>query len=176
MAKVPFSKLGLSKNTDIKNFEYNGYNIEVKQYLPINDKANIVAQILSCVLNNDENRFPNPLQVEVFTVLTIIEKYTNINFTEKQKEDPAKLYDLIINSDLWKNILNNLNKEEYHELLNYCDKAIESYYKYYNSVFGILESINKDYQNLNLDTTEIQKALSDPENMGLLRDILTKLG
>ena len=112
MSKVPFSKLGLSKNTDIKNFEYNGYNIEVKQYLPMNDKATLVAQILSYVLNNDENRFANPLQIEVFTVLTIIEKYTNINFTEKQKEDPAKLYDLIINSDLWKNILNNLNKEE----------------------------------------------------------------
>ena len=53
---------------------------------------------------------------------------------------------------------------------------IESYYKYFNSIFGILESINKDYQNLNLEATEIQKALSDPENMGLLRDILTKLG
>ena len=176
MAKVPFSKLGLSKNTDIKNFEYNGYNIEVKQYLPINDKANIVAQILSCVLNNDENRFPNPLQIEVFTVLTIIEKYTNISFTEKQKEDPAKLYDLIINSDLWKNILNNLDEEEYNELLNYCNEAIKSYYKYYNSVFGILESINKDYKDLNLDATEIQKALNNPEDMGLLRDILAKLG
>jgi hypothetical protein len=83
MAKVSFSKLGLSKNTEIKNFEYNGQNIEVKQYLPINDKATLVAQVLSCVLNNDENRFANPLQIEVFTVLTIIEKYTNINFTEK---------------------------------------------------------------------------------------------
>ena len=176
MAKVPFSKLGLSKNTDIKNFEYNGNNIEVKQYLPINDKATVVAQILSCVLHNDENRFPNPLQIEVFTVLTIIEKYTNISFTEKQKEDPAKLYDLIINSDLWKNILDNLDEEEYNELLSYCDEAIESYYKYYNSVFGILESINKDYKDLNLDAAEIQKALGDPENMGLLRDVLAKLG
>ena len=61
-------------------------------------------------------------------------------------------------------------------MLKYRDETIESYYKYFNSVFGILESINKDYQNLNLDATEIQKALSDPENMGLLRDILTKLG
>jgi hypothetical protein len=43
MAKVSFSKLGLSKNNTIKNFEYNGQNIEVKQYLPINDKATLVA-------------------------------------------------------------------------------------------------------------------------------------
>ena len=86
MAKVSFSKLGLSKNTDIKNFEYNGQNIEVKQYLPINDKASLVASILNYTLNNGENRFPNPLQIEVFTSLQIIEKYTNITFTEKQKK------------------------------------------------------------------------------------------
>jgi hypothetical protein len=83
MAKVSFSKLGLSKNTDIKNFEYNGQNIEVKQYLPINDKATLVATILNYTLNNGENRFPNPLQVEVMTLIGVIEKYTNINFTDK---------------------------------------------------------------------------------------------
>ena len=176
MAKVSFSKLGLSKNTKVKNFEYNGQNIEVKQYLPINDKATLVAQILSCVLNNDENRFANPLQIEVFTVLTIIEKYTNINFTEKQKENPDKLYDLIIGSGLWDLIENNLDVKDYGLLLKYIREAIDAYYKYHNSVFGILDSINKDYNTMNLDATEIQKKLADPENMALLRDILAKLG
>ena len=176
MAKVSFSKLGLSKNTEIKNFEYNGQNIEVKQYLPINDKAVLVAQVLSCVLNNDENRFANQLQIEVFTVLTIIEKYTNINFTEKQKENPDKLYDLIVSSNLWNMIMDNINIDDYTALINYCDEAIDAYYKYYNSIFGILDSINKDYNAMNLDATEIQKKLADPENMALLRDVLAKLG
>ena len=176
MAKVSFSKLGLSKNNTIKNFEYNGQNIEVKQYLPINDKATLVAQVLSCVLNNDENRFANPLQIEVFTVLTIIEKYTNINFTEKQKENPDKLYDLIIGSNLWNMIMDNINIDDYTALISYCNEAIDAYYKYYNSIFGILDSINKDYNAMNLNATEIQKKLADPENMALLRDVLAKLG
>ena len=176
MAKISFSKLGLSKNTEIKNFEYNGQNIEVKQYLPINDKATLVAQILNYTLNNGENRFANPLQIEVMTLINVIEKYTNINFTDKQKEDPAKLYDLIVSSGLWKIILDNMNIEDYTALLNYCDEAIESYYNYHNSVFGILDSINTDYNKMNLDATEIQKALGDPENIALLRDVLTKLG
>lgn len=176
MAKISFSKLGLSKNTEVKNFEYNGQNIEIKQYLPINDKAALVAQILSCVLNNDENRFANPLQIEVFTVLTIIEKYTNINFTEKQKENPDKIYDLIIGSGLWDLIESNLDVKDYGLLLKYIREAIDAYYKYHNSVFGILDSINKDYNTMNLDATEIQKKLADPENMALLRDVLAKLG
>ena len=176
MAKVSFSKLGLSKNNTIKNFEYNGQNIEVKQYLPINDKATLVAQVLSCVLNNDENRFANPLQIEVFTLLGVIEKYTNINFTEKQKEDPAKLYDLIIGSNLWNKVLNNLDEDDYESLLNYIHEAIDAYYKYHNSIFGILDSVNKEYETMNLNAIEIQKKLADPENMSLLRDVLAKLG
>ena len=176
MAKVSFSKLGLAKNTDIKSFEYNGQNIEVKQYLPINDKASLVASILNYTLNNGENRFPNPLQIEVFTMLLIIEKYTNITFTDKQKEDPAKLFDLITGSNLWELILSNLNANDYGLLLKYIRESINSYYAYHNSVFGILDSISKDYNNLNLDATEIQKALGDPENMELLREVLTKLG
>ena len=41
MAKVSFSKLGLSKNNTIKSFEYNGQNIEVKQYLPIQENNSL---------------------------------------------------------------------------------------------------------------------------------------
>ncbi len=176
MAKVSFSKLGLSKNTDIKNFEYNNQNIEVKQYLPINDKASLVAVILNYTLNNGENRFPNPLQVEVFTLLQIIEKYTNISFTEKQKEDPAKLYDLIVSSGLWDKIFEVLNIDDYNMVLNYINKSIEAYYNYHNSIFGILEYIGKDYSALNLDATEIQQKLADPNNMAFLKDVLAKLG
>lgn len=176
MAKVSFSKLGLSKNININTIEYNGQNIEVKQYLPINDKAALTAQVLSCVLNNDENRFANPLQIEVFTLLGIIEKYTNITFTDKQKEDPAKLYDLIVSSGLWEEIAIALNVEDYNALLNYIDEAIRAYYTYHNSVFGIIDSINTKYNDMNLDAIEIQKKLADPENMALLRDVLAKLG
>lgn len=176
MAKVSFSKLGLSKNTNINIVEYNGQNIEVKQYLPINDKATLVATILNYTLNNGENRFPNPLQIEVFTLLQVIEKYTNITFTEKQKEDPAKLYDLIVSSGFWGVIIEALNVEDYNVLLNYIDEAIKAYYNYHNSVFGILDTISKDYNNMNLNATEIQEKLADPDNMKLLKEVLAKLG
>jgi hypothetical protein len=41
---------------------------------------------------------------------------------------------------------------------------------------GILDTVSSDYNNLNLDASEIQKKIADPENMELLRNILTKLG
>ena len=33
-----------------------------------------------------------------------------------------------------------------------------------------------DYSNLDFDATQIQKKMADPENLKLVRDVLTKLG
>lgn len=176
MAKVSFSKLGLTKNNNIKTIEYNGQIIEVKQYLSINDKAIIASNVLNNVVGNGETRFINPLQVEVYTLILVIDTYTNINFTDKQREDPAKLYDLIVGSGLWELIFNEIDKEDYGHLLIYIDKSIKAFYDYYNSIYGILDNINKQYESMNLDATEIQQKLADPENMALLKEVLAKLG
>lgn len=176
MAKVSFSKLGLTKNTNVNKIEFNGQNIEIKQYLSINDKAIIASNVLNYTIGNGTTRFINPLQVEVYTLLQIIEKYTNINFTDKQREDPAKLYDLIVSSGLWGLIFENINHDDYVAMINYIDKSVEAFYNYYNSVYGILDNINKQYETMNLDATEIQKKLNNPENLALLKDILEKLG
>lgn len=176
MAKVSFSKLGLTKNNDIKTIEYNGQIIEIKQYLSINEKAVIASNVLNNVIGNGITRFINPLQMEVYTLLFVIDAYTNISFTEKQKEDSAKLYDLIVSSGLWDIVLNELNKDDYEKLLIYIEKSIKSFFDYYNSIYGILDNINKEYEQMDFDANEIQKKLADPENMALLKDVLSKLG
>ena len=94
MAKVSFTKLGLKLNQDINNVEYNGQNIEIKQYLPVNKKLELISNVIN--LSADDNNFANPLKVDIFTTLEIIFNYADITFTEKQKEDPVKLYDLVI--------------------------------------------------------------------------------
>ena len=42
MAKVAFSKLGLKINNDVKTVVFNEQTIEVKQYLPIEEKLNLI--------------------------------------------------------------------------------------------------------------------------------------
>jgi hypothetical protein len=54
--------------------------------------------------------------------------------------------------------------------------TIKNIYDYRNSVLGILDAVKNDYSNLNLDASDIQAKLADPENMELLRDVLNKLG
>ena len=174
MAKVSFTKLGLKKNEEVGILHINEQDIEVKQYLPINEKLELISSVINSAA--DENNFSNPVKENVFLTLEILYHYTNINFTDKQKEDPTKLYDLVVSSGLVNKVTDLIPEEDLDEVINGVAQSIKAIYTYKNSVLGILESISQDYSNLNLDATEIQQKLADPDNMALLKQILTKLG
>ena len=174
MAKVSLTKLGLKINQNVKNIEFNEQIIEVKQYLPINEKLELISSVINSAA--DENNFSNPVKENVFLTLEILYHYTNINFTDKQKEDPVKLYDLVVSSGLVNKVTDLIPEEELDEVINGVAQSVKAIYTYRNSVLGILESISQDYSALNLDATEIQQKLADPDNMALLKQVLTKLG
>lgn len=174
MAKVSLTKLDLKVNKEVNIVEFNGQDIEVKQYLPVNDKLELIGNVINAA--HDENNFSNPVKVSVFTTLEIMYAYTNINFTDKQKEDPTKLYDMLISSGLVAAIVNAIPEAEYHEVLCGISDSIDAVYTYRNSIMGILDNVTADYSALDLDASAIQQKLADPENMSLLKQILTKLG
>ena len=148
--------------------------VEVKQYLPISDKINIITNVIEN--SADDNNFANPVKVEVFANLEIMYAYTNISFTDKQKEDPTKLYDLLEENGVIAEVIAAIPENEYALLLGWIDETIEAFYTYRNSVMGIMEQISEDYSNLSLDATEIQQKLADPQNLELLKNVMTKLG
>lgn len=174
MAKVSFTKLGLKMNQEVSTIEFNEQIIEVKQYLPINTKLELISNVIN--MSADENNFANPVKVSIFTTLEILYAYTNINFTDKQKEDPAKLYDILISSGLVAKIVEAIPEAEYNEVICGVADSIEAFYNYRNSILGIFDTISQDYSNLDFDASSIQSKLSDPENLNLLRDVLAKLG
>ena len=179
MAKVPFSKLQACVNTcDCKTFYYNkaGEEVyyEIKRYLPIKDKIELVQNVINQSV--DENGFYNPMRVDLFLTLEFVYAYTNLSFTDKMKEDPFKLYDLLVSTGIVLDVINGTDEKEYTKVRDDVYNTIKNIYDYKNSVMGILESVKNDYSDLNLDASNIQNMLSDPENLSLLRNILDKLG
>ena len=65
---------------------------------------------------------------------------------------------------------------EYDNLIEDITSTIDAYYKYKNSALGILEAATTDYKNLDLEASDIQKKIADPDNLTLLKDVITKLG
>lgn len=174
MAKVPFTKLGLIKDNKIETIEINGQIIEIKQYLPIQEKLELVSRIINN--SSDDNNFQNPMKLDLFTCLEVIYAYTNISFTEKQKEDAPKLYDLMDSNDIFNIVISKIPQSEYKFIVNGVNETAKAIYAYNNSLAGMLENISKDYSNLDLDASSIQQKIADPQNLSLLKDVLTKLG
>ena len=175
MAKVSFSKLGLTKNQEVKILNWNEQNIEVRQYLPISEKLELISNVINFAHDGNAN-FANPVQVEVFTGLELLYAYTNISFTDKQKEDPAKLFDLVKSSRLLDSVIMLIPANEYTDLVTGVQNSITAIYAYQNSVMGVLDNISTDYSNLSLDATEIREQLSNENNLRLLKDVISKLG
>ena len=173
MPKVPFSKLNLKKIDKVQVVTINGLEVEVKQYLPVAEKLELIAN----VLNNsaDDNNFANPVKTYVLSHLEIIYAYTNLSFTDKQKEDPAKLYDILETNGIIDSIILAMPPSEYDNLIEDINSTIDAYYKYKNSALGILEAATTDYKNLDLEASDIQKKIADPDNLTLLKDVITKL-
>lgn len=179
MAKVAFSKLDAKINNDIKKLVYvNSKNeqieYEVKYYLPIKEKLDLISNIIN--QSSDTNGFYNPMRLKIFTTLEIVFAYTNLNFTAKQKEDPFKLYDLIISNNIFSDIVSAICEEDLSEIYTATTQTIENIYKYKNSVVGILDIITQDYDTLNFDAQGLQQMIGDPNNLAFLKDVLTKLG
>lgn len=175
MAKLAFSKLGLKVNNQVVNISYNDNDIEIKQYISVNDKLDLISDVLNKSYDS-QNNFANPVKMEVYIGLNIIQYYTNINFTDKQKQDPVKLYDCLKSSGLLQQIINAIPTDELSSLINNTEATIKAFYAHKDSIYGILETVKEDYNNLNLDATEIQQKIGDPENLELLKSIIDKLG
>lgn len=178
MAKVPFSKLQAAINgNDCKIFYCNkaGEEIyyEVKQYLPLKEKLELVSNIINQSV--DDNGFYNPMRVKMYMALEVVYAYTNLSFTDKMKEDPFKLYDILISTGIFNDIINCICDKEWPEIQENVWDTIENIYNYRNSVLGILEAVKEDYQGVSFDASEINKNISNPENLELLKQVLSKL-
>lgn len=176
MAKIAYNKLGLNKmvNKDPIIIEFNKQEIEVIQYLPIEKKLELISDIINKSI--DDNNYYNPCRIDICLMNEIIYAYTNVNLTDKQKEDVYKIYDSFISSGFAEVVMENIPNKEYNYIKDSVIETIQNVYKYRNSALGIFETITSDYSALDLDATELQKKMADPNNLELLKTVVTKLG
>jgi hypothetical protein len=174
MAQVSFAKLAPKASTEVATINFNDQEIEVKQYLPIDQKLEGLTNILnSCA---DDMGYYNPAKVNVFITLETVFRYTNIKFTDKQKEDPKKLYDQLIGSGLYEKILEAMSDSERYWFEIYVQDSMNQIYKYRDSIYGILDAMKTDYSDLNLDVEGLRNKLADAEGLSTVKEVLDKLG
>ena len=138
MAKITYSSLKLKTQEEIKTFKVEDKEVEVKQYLSINDKIDLIDITLQ---KSKENRIYNPIKIDMFFHLHLVYLYTNITFTDKQREDEYKLYDTLHSNGIINNVLENIPEIEYETLFELMQERIEIEMEYNTTAAAMIENI-----------------------------------
>ncbi len=141
MTKISYASLKLKINTDVKKISFNDSDIEVLQYLPIEEKISLISIVLQ---NAYEDNIYNPIKLEMLFHLYLVFEYTNLTFTDKQKENLFKLYDIIKSSKLLDKILEAIPEEEYQMLFDYLEDIVKNKTKLNRSAVGLVQSFISD--------------------------------
>jgi hypothetical protein len=127
MTKVSFANMKLKPNTVTQVVDFEGNQVEVLQYLPARDKDDLIRAVLD---KSSDGLIFDDFLLDCYFHLYIVYLYTNINFTDKQKEDELKLYDLLKGNGLIDAVLGAMDEEEYQMLFDSVialeEKMIES--------------------------------------------------
>ena len=139
MAKVSYANLKLKVNTNIKKIE--GTEIEVLQYLPIEEKYSFINIVLQ---QSKVDGIYNPMLLDMFFHLYLVYMYTNLTFTDKQREDELKLYDTLQSSGFISKMLEKISDVEYNTLYTYLEETADYLTEYKNTLKYFAKNLLSD--------------------------------
>lgn len=139
--KVSYANMKLKTNTAVNTFEFCGQKIEVLKYLPAADKYDLLMVTLQKSL---EGNIYNEFKLNLYFELNLVYMYTNISFTEKQREDEFKLYDTLRSNGFFELFYEALDDKEYEELFDQIAEIKATMEKSKNSVAGVIANIIED--------------------------------
>lgn len=174
MAKISLSKLTPVKKLDPTIITIGDQNVEVIQYLPMQEKMEMLEHILNHAI--DDTGFFNPARLEVFFTLFMIKTYSNISITDKMIEDAPKTYDLLELNGIIEKVSMSIPKDEYETILRATEETAKHITSHLNSFAGMIKTILTDYQATQMDVEAMTKTLSDPNQVGLVKEVLAKMG
>lgn len=139
--KVSYANMKLKTNTTVNTFEFCGQKIEVLKYLPAADKYDLLMITLQKSL---EGNIYNEFKLNLFFELNLVYMYTNISFTEKQREDEFKLYDTLRSNGFFELFYEALDDKEYEELFDQIAELKTTMEKSKSSIAGAIANIIED--------------------------------
>lgn len=174
MAKISLSKLTPVKKVEPKTIIIAEQEIVVEQYLPVQEKMAMLENVLNHTV--DETGFFNPTRLEVFFTIYLIKTYTNISITDKMIEEAHKTYDLLEMNSIIDAVIEAIPDNEYETLFEAVETTSQHVSKHITSFAGTMKTVLADYSATKMDVDAISRTLSDPEQIGLVKDVLDKLG
>jgi hypothetical protein len=139
--KVSYANMKLKVNTEVNTFEFCGQNIEVLKYLPARDKYDLLMVTLQ---KSMEHGAYNEFKLNLYFELNLVYMYTNISFTEKQREDEFKLYDTLKSNGFFELFFQAIDEDEYNELFAQLNAIKDANFKNRMSAGAVISKFIDD--------------------------------
>ena len=141
MAILNYKDLNLVKLNSFKTFDWKNKKIEILNYLPIEEKYDIVMITLQ---KSFEEGIYNPIKLDMYYHLNLVYAFTNLVFTDEDRQDEAKLYDELVSSGFMEEFLKNINSQVYTEMQEDIENIAELNMEYNNSTASIVKKFVDD--------------------------------
>ena len=115
--------------------------IQVKKYIPTSDKIDLIQIALQ---KSEENGIYNEVKLDCYFHLNIIYLYTDIEFSEEDREDEMKLYDILEHNDIINQVIAAIGEDEYNDLIDKLDDMKYESLNYKNTAAAVLTRIIQD--------------------------------
>lgn len=138
---IDYKDLKLEVNKDVTEFEFNGKEIKVLKYLPVKDKYDLVMTALE---KASDNGIVNELKLDIYFHLNIIYLYTNIEFTQDDRDNELMLFDELKSSGFLDACLEVLDEFEYQDLMYAVEKTREDSLYYNTTAVSLLRTFIED--------------------------------
>jgi hypothetical protein len=168
-----FKDMNVTLKNELKTVQI-GDNIKfnVKQYLPAEDK-NALLEI--AMQTADQGTILNTFALDAIFHTYLVFKYTDIEFTQEEKENLFTLYDILEDNGIIDAVVAAIPKTEYESLRTYLNEMVDSYLTYRNSARALVEQFSmfapQVAQNLaemsqNIDTDKLAQVINLADIVG----------
>lgn len=157
----------------VKTITLGNCDIEVRQYLPVNEKINFLQFIVENTIDQETGTF-SPIRVNVYYSLAILKFYCGLDFSED--DNIEEIYDILEYNGIFDSIFNNINDDEKNYIFELVEETIEDIDKYNSSAAGIIKSMAANSEQLSSSIDTIMGQIQNKEGLELLDQIKNVVG
>lgn len=123
------------------NITFNNETVEINEQISTRKKVSIIATAIgeSVKIGN----IPSRAAFEAVLGVLICFNYSDIKVDNIDNTDILDIYDILKNSGFLSILIDEIDKNDYEELIKYADQTFETALVYYNSGASLLETTLK---------------------------------
>lgn len=160
----------------MSTFTFRDKEYTIKEFVPVEQILQKVQTIMELSLAPELGLYL-PGQLEIFKVIFGIQLFSDLEFIDEEIDKPMELYDELRQSgidDILENCL--ISNKSYRLLTSLLYETIDKFEKYQTSAYGILDSLKKEYNDLDFNIDKLQEKIKNKENMEYLDEVMNKMG